>query len=234
LLESCGVTRWCSLDLHPQPGKTPSCSMRARLRRLFSAVSDSIKRNPSKAAFGIGATVGPAGDGVAQLVEHRSEHRSEETGSEFRLNMLRCASMGVYNGTFAACAYVPFYAFLDSWLGAGSSIRVVASKTAMDQLLMMPLVELPLYFGWTGLCDGRSMDQIVSGMRSNYSDALVGTWAIWVPVLALNFAFIPLHLQVPVAYLADFVWASMVSWVSHRPAAAAPDEPLKEIGSRPS
>ena len=184
---------------------------------MMAAISESIKRNPSKAAFGIGGVVGPAGDGVAQLVDHRCSG-----SNDFKLDWMRCASMAVFNATFAACAYVPFYAFLDRWLGAGNSVLVVAQKTAMDQLLMMPLVELPLYFGFTGACDGRSLDQIADGVRKNYVDALVGTWTIWVPVLALNFAFIPVHLQVPVAYLADWVWASMVSWVSHRPAADVP------------
>ena len=58
--------------------------------------------------------------------------------------------------------------------------------------------------------------------KREYWDTLLGTWAVWVPVCFLNFSLVPLHFRVSVAYTAEFIWACVISYLSHRGDREAP------------
>ena len=125
--------------------------------------------------------------------------------------------MGTFCTICASFAYVPFYAFLDRYFGAGRSLKLVVQKTAANQLIMSPFFDLPLYFSLTSFLDGYTWDGAVERCRVHYWDTLLGTWAVWVPVCIFNFSMVPLHFRVPVAYSGEFTWSLVISWISHRP-----------------
>ena len=108
--------------------------------------------------------------------------------------------------------YVPFYYALDKYLGP----RRVLLKTFLDVGLMTTLVDLPLWFAWTGMLEGRTVQGATDRVRGQFKDTLLATWALWVPVTVANFALVPLPLRVPLAFVAEFVWAIVASYVSHR------------------
>jgi hypothetical protein len=124
----------------------------------------------------------------------------------------RTLAMGSFSACFGAGVYVPFYYALDKYLGP----RRVLTKTFLDCGLMASLVDVPLWFAWTGLVEGRTVQGSLDRVREQYRDTMIATWILWVPVTIGNFALVPLPLRVPLGFCAEFVWAVAASFLSHR------------------
>eukprot|EP01048_Picozoa_sp_COSAG05_P008878 COSAG05_NODE_698_length_7869_cov_639.155727_1_plen_273_part_00 len=209
--------------------------------------SDWARRNPRTSAGVAAAIMGGSGDLVAQKIEMRSHRAEQEaaTGGVAavagagagwaavvttagnsqtcqgvpvqQLNFSRAFAMASFCTFMGTVVYVPFFFAMDKYIGAGRTLSIVAQKVAVNQLIVSPVVDLPIYFSWTGYLDGLSLEASWKRFTTQYCDTLFGTWAIWTPVGFFNFAFVPLHLRVPVAYAGEFIWSITVSYLSHRP-----------------
>jgi hypothetical protein len=169
------------------------------------------QQNPRATAFFTAGGMGSFGDAAAQKIEHRNDEDPKE------IDLRRVFAMGSFCSLCASVVYVPFYQYLDRVFGAGRTMKQVVQKTAVNQLLLSPFFDLPVYFAWSGYIDGLTREQSVDRFKLQYKDTLFGTWAVWVPVCTFNFRYVPLHLRVPVAYTGEAVWAMTISWLSHRP-----------------
>lgn len=181
------------------------------LARIGSTLLRYSDRWPRSAAFGVGGLVGGLGDAVAQKLE----------ATDAECDGRRVGAMALYNASFAALVYIPFYRALDVWFGATSTVRNVLQKTAMDQFVMVPAFDLPAYFAVTGLLEGNTVQQVKASLSNSYRDTLLGTWAIYIPIQIVNFSIVPLSMRVPIAYAADIVCCALYSHLSHR----TPEQP---------
>lgn len=174
------------------------------LRRL----SHLALQRPRSVAFGSGIVLSGSGDAVAQFIEGKQDGGC--------VDGKRVLGMAIFTATLATLGYVPLYRLLDRIFGAKPTVRAVLLKVACDNFLMCPVVNLPLYFAWTGLIDGRTPESAFRRCEERYREVLLSSWAIWIPTQLLNFTFVPLHLRVPFGYGATFVWATSVSFLAHR------------------
>jgi protein Mpv17 len=199
--------------------------LRARLTRLAI-------EHPRKFGGTAAATMGTCGDQCAQRIEQRGCRERGEVAQP--INIRRTFAMASFCATCATCVYVPFFAWLDRFFGSGTSLKTVLQKTAANQLVVSPFFDVPFYLSWSSFVAGMSAEETIGKIRCHYVDTVLGTWAVWVPMCLGNFAYVPLHFRVTVAYTAEFVWTCLISWLSHRPtktlpaeASAATEEPAK-------
>ena len=90
----------------------------------------------------------------------------------------------------------------------------MAIKTSINLLLVNPLVWLPLFYAWTGVVLGRTVNQSINKAKLEYTDSLCATWAIFTPVNLINFAFVPLRHQALVNTSASFVYNATLSLIA--------------------
>ena len=102
---------------------------------------------------------------------------------------------------------------LDARVGAQVSVRAVGLKVLLDDMLFVPLVEIPTFFAWTATAEGESP---VERLRAEYVATAMAGWAFNVPLTVLNFTVVPPHFRVIVLDVADCVWSGILSYSSHR------------------
>ena len=98
--------------------------------------------------------------------------------------------------------------------GAAGALRMLLSKTAANQLITNPFIYLPLFYSWTGLVYGRSIDETMEKVRREYLSSLQATWLIFTPVNILNFYFTPVRHQVSVNVATSFVYNTTLSLIA--------------------
>eukprot|EP00871_Galdieria_phlegrea_P002465 jgi/Galph1/3219/GphlegSOOS_G1938.1 len=82
-----------------------------------------------------------------------------------------------------------FYSNLDKLI-PGTEAWKVASKVAIDQLLWAPIFAV-IFFGFLGISEGQSFQQIKAKIRQDWKTALLASWKVWPLAHAINFRFIP-------------------------------------------
>jgi hypothetical protein len=135
-----------------------------------------VRERPISAALFSGGLSGAVGDAAAQWLE-------TPPGTAFTLDRRRYAGVVSYSCCVSAFGYLPFYTYaisqvwqrigmcfvrcslsvllffrslLDRRIGAGASLRIVASKILADDFCFAPCVDIPAYFAWTAIVEGDS------------------------------------------------------------------------------
>mmetsp|Transcript_76475 Transcript_76475/g.127430 ORF Transcript_76475/g.127430 Transcript_76475/m.127430 type:complete len:210 (+) Transcript_76475:109-738(+) len=91
-----------------------------------------------------------------------------------------------------------------NWLAA-------AEATLINQLFVVPLLYMPLFYLVNGLARGRSLRAIVAHASRKYLDVLVVNYIFWLPVQCAMFALLVPELLVPVTCIAGIVWNFILS-----------------------
>eukprot|EP00871_Galdieria_phlegrea_P004594 jgi/Galph1/5135/GphlegSOOS_G3736.1 len=108
-------------------------------------------------------------------------------GSEFQMDrLLRMALFGLL--IHGPTGHI-FYSNLDKLI-PGTEAWKVASKVAIDQLLWAPIFAV-IFFGFLGISEGQSFQQIKAKIRQDWKTALLASWKVWPLAHAINFRFIP-------------------------------------------
>eukprot|EP00419_Tripos_fusus_P015124 CAMPEP_0172729190 /NCGR_PEP_ID=MMETSP1074-20121228/94009_1 /TAXON_ID=2916 /ORGANISM="Ceratium fusus, Strain PA161109" /LENGTH=189 /DNA_ID=CAMNT_0013556603 /DNA_START=95 /DNA_END=664 /DNA_ORIENTATION=- len=90
-------------------------------------------------------------------------------------------------------------------------LRAVLAKLFVTQGVWVPFGWLPGYLFWTGSVQGRTFEQNVEKLRTDYHALLLGTWSTGGLVCIMMFRFIPIQHQVGFSALGHFVVTSMMS-----------------------
>ena len=106
--------------------------------------------------------------------------------------------------------------FLDRRWPQGGGISTLAPKVLFNQFLHNPLVYLPLFFTYTGLVRGKTLAEVRDHARRDGWNMLCATWAVFVPVNLVSFAFVPLRHQAVLNAGASFVYAIVQSVFASR------------------
>jgi hypothetical protein len=131
-------------------------------------------------------------------------------------------------------AELAFYALLWSWkgvevdalyraqaacFGESASLGTILVKTAVDQLLYVPLWSAPvqvLLFAWKDAEFSAGATRAAFARQSFGQRTLVvvfSTWVVWVPAVAIVYA-LPSALQVPLFNLVLCFWCLLMSFIS--------------------
>jgi hypothetical protein len=106
-----------------------------------------------------------------------------------------------------------------AWFGEGSSVGTIAVKTAVDQLVYVPLWSAPiqvLLFAWKDAGFSGSATLAAFERQSFAQRVLVvvfSTWVVWIPAVAIVYS-LPSALQVPLFNLVLCFWCLLMSFIS--------------------
>lgn len=156
------------------------------------------------------ASLGAVGDAVAQYLEYVFDIMSP---GKCKYNWGRTYNMAAF-GLVAGPIYGTWYRGLDVATRAvivesNVELRLV-TKVVADSVLAGPAM-LHLYYGLTGLMEGRSVGEIVDTMRSSFYKAWGLGVSVWVPAQFFNFNFAPVYLQPVVVATVDTTWKLFLS-----------------------
>eukprot|EP00898_Chlorokybus_atmophyticus_P003579 jgi/Chlat1/4221/Chrsp27S08881 len=105
------------------------------------------------------------------------------------------------------------YGFLSRSI-SGSSLSSTLFRLSLDQLLFAPCF-IAVFFSALLTLEGRP-DQIRAKLRSDWKEAVVTNWKIWVPFQFVNFGFVKPQLQVAAANVVAVVWNAYLSFATHK------------------
>jgi len=83
-------------------------------------------------------------------------------------------------------------------------------KVAIDQFIQAPIFTV-IIFGFLGILEGKSIDQIKNQLDDDYVDTMLANWKLWVPATAVNIAFCPPILRVLFLNCVFFFWSIFLS-----------------------
>ena len=86
--------------------------------------------------------------------------------------------------------------------------------TAFNQLLVVPIVYYPLFFGITGAVQGLSLTESLARARAQFVDLTIRNWKFWIPAQLVQFYLLPIDLQVPFTCVMGLVWNVILSAVA--------------------
>ena len=101
----------------------------------------------ARAGTGSDPAVAAVRGNTAAIVPAHEQHGTACTGE---LNYRRAFAMSTFCVFMASVIYVPFFFALDKYIGTGRNLKIVLKKLAINQLLLSPFVDVPIYFAWTG------------------------------------------------------------------------------------
>ena len=113
----------------------------------------------------------------------------------------------VWNGPFLHV----YLNTMEAVFPAAHGARSVVGKISATQLVANPLMYLPVFFAWTGFMYGLSLEETEAKAKREYVDSLLMTWAVFTPVNAVAFRFVPVPHQAAVFMVAGFVHSTWLS-----------------------
>ena len=99
------------------------------------------------------------------------------------------------------------------------------AKVAADEFLMDPPT-LVLFFSYMNLCEGGSLGDLVSKVRTQFFPSWYTSLAVWPAVLLGTFRYLPVPAQAPVINVCCIVWDA---FLSHRNALSKNEEKANVI-----
>lgn len=94
------------------------------------------------------------------------------------------------------------------------SLLAAVECTAFNQLLVVPIVYYPLFFGITGAVQGLSPADSARRAHDMFVNLTLRNWAFWIPVQLYQFAFIGSAWHVPFTCIMGLVWNVLLSAVA--------------------
>lgn len=110
---------------------------------------------------------------------------------------------------------------LQNFLVAGDSAarlrtwKIIGYKLGMDTFVFDPLY-LSLFFTATGLMEGRAVDEVGRKLRQSLAPTWLVDIAVWTPIQAANFRWVPVLYQALVVQSCNIGWNAYLSFVQHR------------------
>ena len=98
----------------------------------------------------------------------------------------------------------------------GTGVGAVAQRVAFDQLINTGLWYYPLFYSvqscvMTSKFDAATASEGLQRYSHNVFSDMTNCWKLWVPMQAINFSVVPVHMRVPFAAGVSFVWSCILS-----------------------
>lgn len=163
------------------------------------------------------AGLGVAGDAAAQYAEFFLDITSPGKSS---YNWKRTINMAAF-GAIAGPIYSGWYRALDraakSSTFAMSYEPQIVFKVLSDNVLASPFM-LHLYYGVTGVLEGREPMDILDNARSSFYKAWALGLSVWMPAQFFNFVVVPVWAQPVWVATVDTAWKMSLSLLNHKAA----------------
>ena len=197
------------------PGRAPFSSTRpvrmdASALPLVSDYSAALLAHPLETKVATAAVLALAGDAIAQ----------RSTAAPY--DRARAASFvlfdAAYRGGFQHAAF-PWiiehcrgeYLEAAGVTGLDPSLLAAVECTALNQLVVVPIVYYPLFFGVTGAVQGLTATESLARARANFVSLTLRNWKFWIPAQLAQFAFLGEEWQVPYTCVMGLVWNIILS-----------------------
>ena len=169
-------------------------------RRLAQWYIKQTQARPWTTAITTGTCIVSASDITAQNLE----------GNEF--DYRRLAALAMYGGVYSGAAHKVLYAGLERAVPiAWSKTSRTLSQIGLSQFIHTPLIQLPVFYAWTGTARGYDSAKIKKLLRDTYETTLFRNYLFWLPTTGLMYALVPLHLRVLVMNSASYFWNTGLS-----------------------
>ena len=184
---------------------------------MLAAHNRLLSRAPLATKTASALVLGVGGDALAQRIEHSGECSSSSSAA----GTLWCGWYDLERGaafsslaTFWNGPFMHYYFAALSTRVVSPGLRGLLTKTAITQILLNPLIFMPLFFSWTSAVRGLTLEQTKAKVESEAWPALQTTWLFFTPVNLLNFALIPVPHQNTFNAVASVVYNTMLSLVA--------------------
>lgn len=131
------------------------------------------------------------------------------------IDPVRCLVLASYGFLIDAPAGNAFYDWLDANLfpNSSKSIKAVAAKIAVDQLVYAPIFTCLLYI-WLTAGSG-NVDGIPAVLQEKVVQTLMANFAVWPLAHGLNFYFVPTEQRILYNNFVGVCWTTWLSCMAH-------------------
>mmetsp|Transcript_102329 Transcript_102329/g.293585 ORF Transcript_102329/g.293585 Transcript_102329/m.293585 type:complete len:233 (-) Transcript_102329:189-887(-) len=107
------------------------------------------------------------------------EIATSKAGVSTNLDMRRAASIGAFGFFYSGGLQRLIYQKFDASFGTKATMQVVAKKVAADSFLHGPILYVPAFYMFTGLLQGKSLDEAFGRLCAMYKDTVATYLMIW-------------------------------------------------------
>ena len=180
-----------------------------------SIYSSALVTNPLEVKAATAAVLSVTSDAMVQRKETPGQYNWGRGASFATFN-------AAYKGVFLHFSLPAIFALcqgnvLRAAVGAagvpvcGDALLKALERTIFNQLLVVPIVFFPLFFGVTGAVQGLNSGASWQRMRENYVPMCWSSFKFWFPVQIITFLMLPLKWQASCTQAVSFVWNYILS-----------------------
>mmetsp|Transcript_10446 Transcript_10446/g.31966 ORF Transcript_10446/g.31966 Transcript_10446/m.31966 type:complete len:275 (+) Transcript_10446:280-1104(+) len=147
------------------------------------------------------------------MVQGMELHSAKRLEHEKAYDPVRATRMFGFGFLFYGPLQHFWYALLDRRFHRRSYFPHFASKVALNQVVLGPIVVMSV-FTWN-LVLQRKAHQLGEKVKKDYLASVVNGWKFWIPAASANFWLIPLQKQVFFMSACSIVWTGYLSYASN-------------------
>ena len=167
----------------------------------------------------------------------KDDNEKDENDDEllFQWDKARTGRFGFLGFALVAPCIHFWYEALNRWL-PGTKAVVIAKRVFLDQFVYTPIF-LPIWLGSLWSLErldpnlhhsdiDNKVDHVSYTQRlaESLPDIIMANWSLWIPVMTLNFRFVPLKYQVLTSNIVALLWNCYLSFSTSRSRKALVEE----------
>jgi Mpv17 / PMP22 family len=184
---------------------------------LLQRYTHTLKEHPLTTKMLTGGFLATCGDAIAQSTNTEQDYDRRRAGSFAAFDM---AYRALQHASFPIIVRQCHGQYASALLGSFGVLSAVAGHTdylaAMEQTLasqlgIVPFIYYPVFFALTGFIQGLTSEQAVTRAFENFIPLMKRNLVFWIPVQFVQFAFVPLDLQIPFLSVCGLCWTFILS-----------------------
>lgn len=184
---------------------------------LLQSYMHTLKEHPLTTKMLTGGFLATCGDAIAQSTNTEQDYDRRRAGSFAAFDMayraLQHASFPLIvqqcHGQYAL-SLLGSFGVLSAALGHTDYLAAM-EQTLASQLGIVPFIYYPVFFALTGFIQGLTSEQAVTRAFENFIPLMKRNLVFWIPVQFVQFAFVPLDLQIPFLSVCGLCWTFILS-----------------------
>lgn len=184
---------------------------------FLQSYTHTLREHPLTTKMLTGGFLATCGDAIAQSTNTEEEYDRRRAGSFAAFDM---AYRALQHASFPIIVQQCHGQYASALLGSFGVLSAAAGHTdylaAMEQTLasqlgIVPFIYYPVFFALTGFIQGLTSEQAVTRAIENFIPLMKRNLVFWIPVQFVQFAFVPLDLQIPFLSVCGLCWTFILS-----------------------